>query len=157
MCHAEHESAIAGHEEGSGLFDVEVKTVPAQRYVSKKASVRVPELSPFIEATIGELMAAGAEGAPFCIYHGPVNEQDDGPIEVGVPLADGDAELPGGEVACATVTAEEAQFPEILGAYDAIAAWAKENGRAFAGPPREVYLSAPDEPLHWEVVRPLAS
>src|SRR4051794_21953170 len=139
------------------MFDVEVKTVAAQRYVSKKANVRVAELSPFIEATIGELMAAGAAGAPFCIYHGPVNAQEDGPIEVGVPHPDGDAELPGGEVACATVAADQAQFPEVLGPYDATAAWAKETGRAFAGPPREVYLSAPDEPLHWEVARPLAS
>jgi DNA-binding transcriptional MerR regulator len=141
-------------EEGA-MFEVEVKQVPAQRYVSKTANVRVDGLEPFITGTIGELVAGGVDGPPFCVFHGSVNETDDGPVEVGVPRAGGDHELPSGEVAFVSVGEANAAFPAILGAYDAIARWAKENGREFAGSPREVYLSMPGEPVHWEVAWPL--
>jgi DNA-binding transcriptional MerR regulator len=141
--------------EEAPMFDVSVKQVPAQKYVSKTAHVRVPELSPFIERTIGELSSAAADGAPFCVYHGTVNERDDGPVEVGVPRPDGDLELPAGEIAYTTVLGEQSDFPQILGAYDAIVRWAKENERVFAGPPREIYLSGPGEPIRWEVAWPL--
>jgi DNA-binding transcriptional MerR regulator len=141
--------------EEAPMFDVSVKTVPPQRYASKKQNVRVPELSPFITNTIGELWSDTVDGAPFCVFHGPVNERDDGPVEVGVPRSDGDSEFPGGEVAYTAVIGDQGDFPQILGAYDAIARWAKENGRDFAGPPREVYLSRPDEPIRWEVAWPL--
>lgn len=50
---------------------------------------------------------------------------------------------------------ERRGFPDILGAYDAIARLAKEHDRAFAGSPCEIYLSRPDEPNRWEVVWPL--
>jgi DNA-binding transcriptional MerR regulator len=141
--------------EEATMFEVKVREEAEQRYASRTESVRVAELSPFIEATIGELVAEGADGPPFAIYHGAVNETDDGPVEVGVPRRSGDRELPAGEVAFTSVLEDQARFPEILGAYDAIARWAKENGREFAGSPREVYYSRPDEPLHWEVVWPL--
>lgn len=143
--------------EEAPMFDVSVRAVPAQKYVSKKQNLLVADLSPFITNTIGELWADTVDGAPFCVFHGPVNERDDGPVEVGVPRRDGDSEFPAGEVAYAAVTGDQADFPAILGAYDAIARWAKENGRDFAGPPREVYLSGPDEPIRWEVAWPLAS
>jgi DNA-binding transcriptional MerR regulator len=125
--------------EEAAMFEVQVKDVPAQRYASKTASLRIDALEPFITAAIEELRAGGADGAPFCIFHGAVNETDDGPVEVGVPRATGDRKLPAGTVAFAAVEAAQFGFPEILGAYDAIARWAKENGREFAGAPREVY------------------
>jgi hypothetical protein len=74
---------------------------------------------------------------------------------VGVPRTGGDRELPAGEVAFVAVAEPNAAFPAILGAYDAIARWAQENGRRFAGSPREVYLSMPGEPVRWEVAWPL--
>jgi DNA-binding transcriptional MerR regulator len=141
-------------EEGT-MFEVQVKDVAAQRYVSKTASVRIDALEPFITSTIGDLAAAGMDGAPFCVFHGAVNETDDGPVEVGVPRGGGDRELPAGKIAFVTVDEANARFPQILGAYDAIARWAQENGRELAGAPREVYLSGPDEPIRWEVAWPL--
>jgi DNA-binding transcriptional MerR regulator len=141
--------------EEAPMFEVKVRETAAERYASKTANVSIAELSPFIERTIGELMAEGADGAPFAVFHGPVNETDDGPVEVGVPRANGDRELPAGEVAYAAVAGDQCDFPEILGAYDAIARWVKENNREFAASPREVYLSAPGEPNAWEVAWPL--
>lgn len=141
--------------EEAPMFEVKVRDEAAQRYASRTANVHVAELEGFITSTIGELAAEGTDGAPFCIFHGPVNETDDGPVEVGVPRQGGERELAGGELAYVDVDGANADFPEILGAYDAIARWAKENGREFAGSPREIYLSRPDEPVRWEVAWPL--
>jgi DNA-binding transcriptional MerR regulator len=137
------------------MFEVKVRDEHAQRYASRTANLHVAELEGFITGTIGELAAQGIDGAPFCIFHGPVNEADDGPVEVGVPRGSGDRELAAGEVAYVDVDDANAKFPEILGAYDAIARWAKENKREFAGSPREIYLSMPGEPVRWEVAWPL--
>jgi DNA-binding transcriptional MerR regulator len=137
------------------MFEVQIKDVVGQRYVSKTANVRIDALAPFITSTIDDLAAEGIEGAPFCVFHGTVNETDDGPVEVGVPRADGDQELAAGEVAFVTVGEKDARFPQILGAYDAIARWAAESGRDLTWAPREVYLNTHGEPRHWEVVWPL--
>jgi DNA-binding transcriptional MerR regulator len=135
----------------AAVFKVEVKEIAAQRYVSKTRNVRVSELASFIDETIAELSAGRVEGPGFAIFHGQVNEHDDGPVEVGVPRSDGDHELASGEVAYTTVVGEQCDFPEILGAYEAISRWVKEHDRELACPPREVYLSALDEPLKLEI------
>jgi effector-binding domain-containing protein len=36
-------------------------------------------------------------------------------------------------------------FPEIIGAYDAVAEWAQREGRELAGPPREIYRFDPQK------------
>jgi DNA-binding transcriptional MerR regulator len=126
------------------MFKVETKRVEPQPYVSRMKKVRVPELERFINATIGELwQATEPTGSAFTVYHGEVNEEDDGPVEVCVPTADGDKRLPAGEVAYTIATGDQCRFPEIIGAYDAVARWAKEHGRELAGPPREIYHSDP--------------
>jgi DNA-binding transcriptional MerR regulator len=141
--------SLAPKEES--MFDVETKHVPDQPYVSRSTRTRVDGLERFIVGTIEELAQddEGA-GAPFVVYHGPVNEQDDGPVEVCVPSAAGDRSLPAGEVAFTAVPKSHQQFPEILEPYDAIWNWAKERGRELAGPPREIYHD--DE---WEIAWPL--
>lgn len=123
------------------MFDVQVKQVPEQPYESVTKHVRVDELERFVVSTIDELMTAHQlAGNAFTVYHGEVNEQDDGPVEVGVPVAAAEKTLPAGEVAYTVAVGEQTTFPEIIGAYDAVAAWAKANGRELAGPPREIYL-----------------
>ena len=136
--------------EEAAMFEVELENVSAQRYVSRTKHVKVDELERFIVETAREL--GGGVGS-FTIFHGQVNEADDGPVEVGVPKDDGDHELPGGFVAATTAEGEAADFPQILGAYDAIARWARENGRELAGPPREVCLA--EEPLRLQIAWPV--
>jgi DNA-binding transcriptional MerR regulator len=133
------------------MFEVKVKQVPAQRYAARTANVRVAQLEPFILETIGELSTEAVAGPPFTIFHGAVTEESDGPVEVGVPRTDGDLELPAGEVAYTTISGTQCDFPEILGAYDAVGRWVQENQREVAGPPREIYLSAPGEPMRFEI------
>ena len=124
------------------MFEVKTKQVEAQPYVSKAGRVRVSDLEPFIVRTIAELSAEReTAGHAFTLYHGEVNEQDDGPVEVCVPAADGDKRLAAGEVAYTLASGSQCAFPEIIGAYDAVAGWAKTNGRELAGPPREIYLA----------------
>jgi len=137
--------------EEAPMFDVKLKQVPAQRSASRTANVRVAQLEPFILDTIEELSAEGAAGPPFTIFHGAVTEESDGPVEVCVPRSDGDRELPAGEVAYTTVSGKQCDFPEILGAYDAVARWAREQRREFASPPREIYLNGPGEAMRFEI------
>jgi DNA-binding transcriptional MerR regulator len=132
------------------MFEVEMHEVPAQRYVSRVQNVKIDELERFIVETTREL--GGGEGS-FTIYHRQVDEFSSGPVEVGVPRADGDKELPAQTVAVTTVEGEQCDFPHILGAYDAIGRWAKENGRALTGQPREICLQ--EEPLRLQVAWPV--
>lgn len=138
------------------MFEVEIQRVSAQRYASRTNHVRLDELEEFIVGTIRELRD-GATGAPFAVYHGEVNGQSTGPVEVGVPRAGGEHELPAGELAVALVEGEQCEFPHILGAYDAITGWAAEHGRQLECPPREVYLSGDGELLRMQIAWPLSS
>lgn len=139
------------------MFEVNVKHVEEQPYVSRSKEIRVADLERFIVATVDELSAAhDAAGNAFTVYHGEVNEQDDGPVEVCLPVAGGDKKLPAGEVAYTVAIGEQTRFPEIIGAYDAVASWAKANGRDLAGPPREIYLDqATDGRPHMEIAWPI--
>ena len=128
------------------MFDVRTKQVEEQPYVSRQKRVRVEDLEPFIVSTITEL---GGENEPsdhaFTLYHGEVNEEADGPVEVCVPTKGGDKRLPAGEVAYTVATGAQCVFPEIIGAYDAVAEWAQREGRELAGPPREIYRFDPQK------------
>jgi DNA-binding transcriptional MerR regulator len=140
------------------MYDVLTKKVAAQKYVSRKKRVLVPELEPFITSTFSELGADwGKEPAPFVLYHGPVNAEEDGPVEVCVPKAEGDQQLGAGEVAFTQISGSQCEFPEILGAYESVYRWAKEHGREADGPPREIYFCEPesDPELRMEIALPL--
>lgn len=84
-------------------------------------------------------------GTPFGIFHGPVNQEDDGPVEVCLPVRgaatpSGDLilrEIEGGHFATATGTKDQSDFPRVLEIYDAVTDWMKDNGYAMSGPPRE--------------------
>jgi DNA-binding transcriptional MerR regulator len=137
------------------MYDVLTKRIPEQRYVSRSRRVRVPELETFICETFEELREGGEGGAPFVLYHGPVNHDEDGPVEVCVPKRNGENRLAGGEIAFTEISGDQCAFPEILGAYEAVYAWAKEHRREPAGPPREIYLSSDDDELRMEIALPL--
>jgi DNA-binding transcriptional MerR regulator len=138
------------------MFEVKTKQVEAQPYVSRTKRVRVPELMPFIVQTVMELRKKhDAAGPDFVLYHGAVNEEENGPVEVCLPTVAGDKQLPAGEVAYTVATGAQCEFPEILGAYDAVARWAKEHGRELSGPPREINDFGPDEPPRMEIAWPI--
>jgi effector-binding domain-containing protein len=137
------------------MYDVVTREVGEQPYVSRTKRVLVPDLEPFIVEAFLELGRDEAAGPGFVLYHGPVNAEEDGPVEVCVPAGDGDKRLPGGEIALTEISGEQCQFPQILGAYEAVYRWAKENGREADGPSREIYLSGPGPSERLEIALPL--
>jgi DNA-binding transcriptional MerR regulator len=137
------------------MYDVLTRRAGEQPYVSRTKHVLVPDLETYIVDTFRELGRDDAAGPGFVLYHGPVNEEEDGPVEVCVPAGDGGQRLPAGEVAFTEISGRQCQFPEILGAYDAVYRWAKENGREPAGPAREIYLSGPGADERLQIAVPL--
>ena len=138
------------------MYDVITKRVDEQPYASRTKHVLVPDLEPFIIDTFRKLGRDGAREPGFVLYHGPVNNDEDGPVEVCVPSADGDKRLPAGEIAFTEISGEQCQFPEILGAYDAVYRWVKSNGRDASGPAREIYLRGPGGDEQLQIAVPLA-
>jgi DNA-binding transcriptional MerR regulator len=156
------------HLEGRGeaMFDVATRHVPEQRVLTIQRALTVDALDAFILESTGALYThvekAGAKqaGPSFVVYHGEVNQDSDGPVEVCVPV-DGSVEPTAqmtlrtesahGE-AYTTITLEQCQFPGILDAYSAVERWVQANGRSVAASPREVYFVErtkiePDDPF----------
>lgn len=138
------------------MYDVLTRRVDEQPYVSRRKHLLVPELERFIVDAFRELGRDGAPEPGFVLYHGPVNNEEDGPVEVCVPAKDGEHRLPAGEVAFTEISGEQCQFPEILGAYDAVYRWVKQNGREASGPSREIYLAGPGGDEQLQIAVPLA-
>jgi DNA-binding transcriptional MerR regulator len=138
------------------MYDVITKKVAEQPYVSRTKHVLVPELEPFIVDAFNELGRDEAREPGFVLYHGAVNNEEDGPVEVCVPAEGGDKRLPAGEIAFTEISGEQCQFPEILGAYDAVYRWVKQNGRDASGPAREIYLRGPGGDEQLQIAVPLA-
>ena len=138
------------------MYDVQYRDVPAQKVATVQQSVLVRDLPALIDRAHRDLYtllaAAGLPAGPrsFVIYHGRVDEESDGPVEVCVPF-EGTLD-PQGEVrirleparreAFTTITLAQCQFPGILGAYDAVYTHARERQMQPAAPPREVYFTA---------------
>lgn len=142
---------LMSRKEDVMAYEVKVKKVLAQAYVSRSRRVSIQELEPFIVRTIDELSSEHeVANDPFTLYHGEVNEDADGPVEVCVPTrqpVEGGAELPAGPVAYTVARGDQTRFPEIIGAYEAVALWVKRHGHALAGSPREIYRREAEEPL----------
>jgi DNA-binding transcriptional MerR regulator len=138
---------------GQTMFTVETRETDEQKVASIEERHFVGTLSPFIDRAMGtiygHLQGAGVEtGTPFVIYHGEVNNDSDGPVEVCVPFEGSVEPLEdirvrkesGGREAFARITKGQVEFPRILEAYDAVAAWIEENGESDRGAPREIYF-----------------
>jgi DNA-binding transcriptional MerR regulator len=136
------------------MYDVLTKQVGERSYVSRTERVLVSELDAYLSETFAAL-GPPDEDRPFVIFHGPVNNEEDGPIEVCVPKNGGDKRLPAGEVAFTEIAGAQCEFPEVLGAYEAVYRWAKEHGREPGGPPREIHVDPSPGAMRLEVALPL--
>ena len=138
-------------------LEVNVKQVATQQVLSSTHHIKVNKLDTTIQATVTAMYALlkeqnlEAASAPFGIFHGAINEQEDGPLEICLPVngtvngkgAIAVKQLQGGDAACVMTVGVETDFPAILGAYDAAADWINKNGYGMAEPPREVWHSGP--------------
>ncbi len=130
---------------------------PDRHMLSITRHVKIDELHNHLHQSYEQIAAliseSGVEqdGKPVAIYHGEVNAEKNGPVEVGIPVktvpaVSGEIKsgtLPGGSVAYTSLTLRQAHFPEILGFYDAVYNWIEENGHQIAGSPREEYVTRP--------------
>ena len=157
---------IIQQETNPMTLEVNVKTIPTRQVLSLTLNVKVTKLDATIEQSLSTLRAlldrqnARADDEPFGIYHGAINEQEDGPIEICIPAdgnlkAEGDVkvkQLAGGNAACVTMLGAQCDFPAILGAYDAAADWIQKNGYQMAEPPREIWYSTLGANAKMEIV-----
>lgn len=144
------------------MYTIQVQQISALNVLSMQKYLTIEDLVPFLVSSTEKLQAVAEQkgltitGDVFAIYHGEVNEQQNGPVELCVPVnqlpvVNGGIEakeLPPIEAATVLVTKEEGVFPQILGAYDAVHSWIEQNGRSHAGSPRERYIA------DWETAGP---
>ena len=153
-------------EQNPMSLDVNVKKIASQQVLSVTHHIKVNKLDDTIRASLDTMQGMlkeqdiHAANPPFGIFHGAINEQEDGPLEICLPVT-GQVkgkddvqvkELQGGDAACVMMLGAQTDFPAILGAYDAAADWINKNGYAMAEPPREVWHSAPGEEAKMEIV-----
>ena len=144
---------LSGEEGSFEMYEIHERDVPEQVVLTEQRHIRVQELDEWLPAAIGRLVetaeANGGIAAPvFVVYHGEVNEDSDGPVEVCVPVGSG-VEAAGTAIrreaahreAYTRITKAQVEYPQILSAYDAVAGWIGSEGRTVAGSPREVYFT----------------
>lgn len=135
------------------------KALEPQQVVTRQGSVHVGELDAYIGQSLDLLhkfvteQGGASSGPPLGIYHGPISQTDDGPIEICLPAsgaftATGEIsirQLPGGRAAVVEVSGDYCAFPKILEAYDAAYDWIVSHGHEHAEAPREVWLGEGSE------------
>jgi DNA-binding transcriptional MerR regulator len=157
--------AFIRQEEPTMALEVTVRTVAPQPIISISKRVKVDQLDEHIRDslkalyTLVEKQGGKPAGAPLGIFHGPINHEDDGPIEVCLPVTGalsptGEVaarDLAGGKLASVMMTGDECEFPAILKGYDMAFDWVRKNGYEPAEPPREIWHSEPGESARMEI------
>jgi DNA-binding transcriptional MerR regulator len=138
---------------GQSMFEINTRELPEQKVLSLLKRLHVADLPAFLAAAENELRShllnsgLPVTGQTFVVFHGDVNEDSDGPVEVCVPFA-GVLEPaglmrvrlePARKEAFVSLDAAQVEFPGILSAYDAVCRWIESNGLQIADSPREVY------------------
>jgi DNA-binding transcriptional MerR regulator len=137
----------------TGVFDVRERDVPAQLVLTERRHIRVPELAPWLGRAMCALAEAaaghgGVSGAPFAIYHGEVDEDGDGPVELCMPVSARGSVAgayvlrtePAHREAYTRLAKAQVEYPQILSAFDAVSRWLSTHSHTVAGAPREVYF-----------------
>jgi DNA-binding transcriptional MerR regulator/effector-binding domain-containing protein len=145
---------LAGKERNFDMYEIKERDIPEQLMLTEQRHITVPDLVDWMGATFGRMWEiapqfGGITGPVIAIYHGEVNEDSDGPVEVCAPISADQATTPNVPTriepahreAYTRIRKSQVQFPEILSAYDAVDQWITSNGRQMTGPPREVYFA----------------
>jgi DNA-binding transcriptional MerR regulator len=146
---------VSGRDGGYAMsHTVLTREVPALLVLTEQRHVTPEQLPGWIEAAMGRLCAAagpvGGVAAPtFVVYHGDVNHDSDGPVEVCVPIeasAEGRIDVPmrkepAHREAYVRITKAQVKFPQILSAFEAVSRWLTEQSLSASAAPREVYFT----------------
>jgi effector-binding domain-containing protein len=150
-------------------YEITEKDLAPQLALTRRETVSMKTIGKGMDAgfrALGEhLSATGATpvGPPFVFSPDFGKETFDlvicMPVAAGAVVGEGIGleDIPGGHVASVT---HVGPYPEVPKAYEALFAWVEKNGRAPAGPAREVYLNdpkdVPESELLVEIDLPLA-
>ncbi len=155
---------LAGKERNYDMFTIEERDIPAQFVLTEQRHITVPHLEVWLDERMPAMHGiaerfGGITGAAFIIYHGEVNEESDGPVEICIPVDETRKDKidvptrvePAHREAFTRISKSMVEFPQILTAYDAVEKWIESNGRECTGSPREVYFTdfmaaGPDDP-----------
>jgi DNA-binding transcriptional MerR regulator len=151
-------------QEAVMTMDVQVRMVDSQPIISVTERVKVDRLDAHIRDTLQRLYrvleerGVAPDGPPFGLYHGPINHEEDGPIEVCVPVSHvfeaGGVDsrvLQGGRFASVMLHGEQCVFPAVLRGYDAVYDWIKSNGYEPVDSPREIWHNPPGADERMEI------
>jgi DNA-binding transcriptional MerR regulator len=127
---------LQGGEGSFDMYEIHERDVPEQTVLTEQRHVQADELPRWIGAAMTRLMKSartlgGPAGYPFVVYHGEVNQDSDGPVEVCVPVKVGQEataeaavrQEPAHHEAYVRLRKAQVAFPQILSAYDAVSQW----------------------------------
>ena len=145
---------LAGKERNFDMYQVHERNIPEQLMLTEQRHTTVAGLEDWLGATFGRMWQiaprfGGITGPVLAIYHGEVNEDSDGPVEVCAPISPDGATQPdvptriepAHREAYTRIRKSQVEFPQILDAYDAVDQWIRKNGKTMTGSPREVYFA----------------
>lgn len=139
------------------MQDISIARATDDIVLSELVYPRVHEIDETIRTALDRLGALVAgrgltvTGDPFGVFHGRIDEDSTGPLEVCLPV---DALTgPAGDIrsyrtvspstARVTVYGADTDFPAILAAYDTACEWVERSGHRTVGPPREIWHVLP--------------
>jgi DNA-binding transcriptional MerR regulator len=154
LAQARIELMPSGHRDD---LEVSVEVLADRLVLSVIDCVSAAELDAHMERRIRRLQsharthAVEVTAAPFGIFHAPVGNDSDGPLEVALPVSDlcpdtgpvRSYRTQGGEFATVEATGAEAAYPAVLTAYASAGSWIERRGHRRIGPPRELWQSDP--------------
>ena len=145
---------LSGEEGSYPMFDIHQREVPEQLVLTEQRHVHATELPDWLRAAMDRLEEAaqphgGLTGSWFVVYHGEVDEDSNGPVEVCAPInpvhkGSVDTSMrrePAHREAYVRLRKAQVEHPQILSAYDAVEKWISSQGLSDAGSPREVYFT----------------
>ncbi len=166
------QNRFSGNERQFDMYEIHERDIPDQLVLTEQRHTTVAGLSDWMGAAIGRHWQTaeaygGISGPIFVIFHGAVNEDSDGPVEVCGPISPPEGTTvehpnrvePAHHEIYVRLRKSQVQFPQILDAYDAVERWVMANGRTTGGSPREVYFTnfmnaGPDDEVT-DIARPI--
>jgi len=147
---------LISRKEGVMPYEVQVKEVPTQHVVAVRKHTSLARIGQDIQDGFGQIWGAigprgiAPAGPPFLVMDEVIDEETEGDVEICVPVPER-FESAGGvtvrevEGVTAATTVHRGPYDQIGPAYHTLTGWIQEHGHEVAGPPREVYLTDPQE------------
>jgi DNA-binding transcriptional MerR regulator len=127
---------------------------PERLVITEQRRVGVDELSGWLGQAMWRLAGSAGEyggmvAPQFVVYHGEVNQDGDGPVEICTPIdpaanVDGAVQIrrePAHHEIYLRLRKAQVGYPQILSAFDSLAAWIAREGLDSSAPPREIYFT----------------